>query len=328
MMTGAEYVLTVKNLVTSFPVGSGWKPVVNKVSFSIKAGETLGVLGESGCGKSMLALSLMGLVPSPGVVAGRILFQGHDLLAAPALYNSLRGRRMSMIFQEPRSMFNPLLTVGQHFREILRWHLKMKRRDAELKAMELLGEVGLGSSKGFLELYPHELSGGTLQRVLISLALCCGPELVVADEPATALDMTVQAQVMEYLRRFRDKNGQALMLITHDLGIIRENCERVLVMYAGEVVETGPVQAVYSQPAHPYTEALLNIYQALSRTTGVHLRPIPGQVPEFGEKLTDCPFAPRCGYKTVECTETRPVPVAVGPEHMAACHRAGRGRNG
>lgn len=322
-MSLAEPIVEVKQLHTVFPHYGRRVPVVNDVSFQVRPGETLGILGESGCGKSMLALSVMGLVLPPGEVSGTILFRGENLVANPEAYNHLRGRQMSLIFQEPRAMVNPLLSVGRHFSEVLGCHFKLSQGEAADRAMELLGEVGLGRSREILGLYPHELSGGILQRVLIALALSCKPALVIADEPATALDMTVQALVMECFRRCREKGEQALILITHDLGIISENCDRVLVMYAGKVIETGTVREVFSRPAHPYTAALLAVYRAMAQPSAAGLHPIPGQVPEFGEVMPGCPFAPRCEFKTAGCTEVCPPQTLLDPGRTAACHRVG-----
>ncbi|MFZ5641622.1 MAG: ABC transporter ATP-binding protein [Bacillota bacterium] len=322
-MSLTEPVLEVKNLKTCLPYHDRQVPVVNDVSFRVEPGETLGIFGESGCGKSLVALSVMGLVPPSGEVTGDVVVRGQNLAAHPELYNSLRGKSMSMIFQEPRAMVNPLLTVGRHFSEILGWHFKLPRAEALTRAGELLGEVGL--NRDVLGLYPHELSGGILQRVLIALALSCEPALVIADEPATALDMTVQAQVMACFRRLQQKNSRAVILITHDLGVIHGNCDRVLVMYAGRVIEAGPVKEVFERPAHPYTGALLGIYRALAAGPSAGgLHPIPGQMPEFGEVITGCPFAPRCMLKTAGCKESCPSETIIGPGHTAACHRAGQ----
>lgn len=326
----AQPILEVKKLNTGFLHRGRQVSVVKDMSFEVQPGEALGILGESGCGKSMVALSVMGLVTPPGEVAGEILFRGQNLLADPRLYERVRGRHISMVFQEPRAMVNPLFTVGRHFMEILGWHFKLSRAEAADKAMELLGEAGLGGGREILRLYPHEMSGGILQRVMVALALSCEPDLIIADEPATALDMTVQARVLDCLKRFREKKGRAIVLITHDLGVISENCDRVLVMYAGEVVEAGPVREVFKNPAHPYTTALLDIYRALAdfspppeKLSGERLCPIPGQVPEFGEVITGCPFSPRCGLKTAGCDAAGPPENAIGPGHTAACHRVG-----
>lgn len=321
-MTAVRPVLEVKQLNTEFPYEKQQIPVVDKVSFRVRPGEILGVFGESGCGKSMLALSVMGLVAPPGVVSGEVVFRGRDLVSDPALYKQVWGRHMSMIFQEPRAMVNPILTVSGHFWEVLGCHFKLPRAETQDRAMELLSEVGLGRNREILGLYPHELSGGILQRVLIALALSCEPELVVADEPATALDMTVQARVMECFRRVRHKNGQAVILITHDLGIIRENCDRVLVMYAGGIVEAGPVQEVFGRPAHPLTGALLDIYRVLAEPAAGKLRPVPGQAPESGEVAAGCPFAPRCQVRMAGCEKIRPIESEIGAGHTVACHRA------
>lgn len=320
-MSIVEPILEVKQLNTVFPYQDRRVPVVNGVNFQVRPGENLGILGESGCGKSMLALSVMGLVLPPGKVSGEIIFCGQNLAINPELYNHLRGRQMSLIFQEPRAMVNPLITVGRHFSEVLGCHFKLSQAEAANRAMELLGEVGLGCSREILGLYPHELSGGILQRVLIALALSCEPALVIADEPMTALDMTVQALVLECFRRAREKGDQALMLITHDMGLISENCDRVLVMYAGKVIESGPVREVFSRPAHPYTAALLAVYRGMASPSAEGLRPIPGQVPEFGEVMAGCPFAPRCEFKIAECTEACPPELVIGFSRTAACHR-------
>lgn len=315
----AEPILEVKELSTGFTHQTGWIPVIKDVSFAVHPGETLGILGESGCGKSMLAMSVMGLVAPPGKVAGEILCRGQNLVADPKLHERVRGRHISMVFQEPRAMVNPLFTVGRHFSEVMGWHFKMSRTEAAERALELLGEAGLNGSGELLALYPHEMSGGILQRVLVALALSCEPEIIIADEPATALDMTVQARVLDCLRRFREKKGRAVILITHDLGVISENCDRVLVMYAGKVVEAGPVREVFGRPAHPYTAALLNIYRAM--TGGDTLHPIPGSVPEFGEVICGCSYALRCGLKTAECDLVSPPEHSLSPGRTAACHR-------
>jgi peptide/nickel transport system ATP-binding protein len=323
----SEPLLDVRGLKTQLSLEEGRVLAVDDVSFSIPPGGTLGVVGESGCGKSLTALSVMRLVPEPPgrVVGGQIHFRGEDLLALPeGKMRRLRGRHLSMVFQEPMTSLNPVYTVGEQIAEGVRLHQGLSRAAAREHAVEMLRQVGIPAPEQRVDAHPHQLSGGMRQRVMIAMALACGPELLIADEPTTALDVTIQAQILELLKRLQAERRMAVMLITHDLGVVAESCDAVVVMYAGRVVERAPVKALFRQPAHPYTAGLLRSIPALEETGGVGERPrlktIPGMVPSLRQLPGGCRFRDRCERALDLCARVEPAlePKREGQE--AACH--------
>lgn len=317
-----EPLLAVHALRVTFPADGGTARAVDGVSFTLAAGETVCVVGESGCGKSMTALSLLRLVPAPGRIepGSSIRFDGHDLLTLDdRTLRGIRGRRMSMIFQEPMTALNPVLTVGDQIAEVVRVHTSASRSEAWTRAVAMLREVGIADPEVRATEYPHQLSGGMRQRVMIAMALVLEPRMVIADEPTTALDVTIQAQILELLRAQRDRTGLALLLITHDLGVVAEMASRVLVMYAGQVVEEAPVHELFANASHPYTEGLLAAVPRLGHIDG-RLRTIPGTVPPSTEWPTGCRFRARCAYAFDRCATEEPVLLQVGNAHRARCH--------
>jgi peptide/nickel transport system ATP-binding protein len=321
--------LDVEDLQTHFRTPDGVNRAVDGVSFQVKEGETLAIVGESGCGKSVTANSILRLIPEPpGKIAGAIRFQGRDLLALPErAMRDIRGNDISMIFQEPMTSLNPVLTIGRQLRETLRLHEGLERRAAEDRAVEMLNLVGIPEARRRLREYPHQLSGGMRQRVMIAMALACNPKLLIADEPTTALDVTIQAQILDLMRDLKRRIGAAIVLITHDLGVVAEVAERVLVMYAGKKVEEAPVAALFRSPRHPYTQGLLGAVPKLgSSLTGeaTRLAEIPGLVPSLKSRIRGCVFAGRCPYATDLCREIAPALTMKAPSHVAACHYAPR----
>lgn len=295
--------------------------VVEDVSFTIAAGQTLGLVGESGCGKSVTAMSIMRLLPEPPsrIEAGRILFEGSDLLSrSRRAMRALRGDRIGMIFQEPMTSLNPVYSIGFQLTEVLRLHRGIRGQAAAAAAVDILTRVGVGAARSRLQQYPHELSGGLRQRVMIAMALICNPSLLIADEPTTALDVTIQAQILALLKTLQAELGMALLLITHDLGVVAEMCEQVAVMYAGRIVEYAPVQNLFTQPRHPYTAGLLASIPRLGQPQDL-LPTIPGIVPSPGQRGQGCYFAQRCPRVQARCQQQRPVLVTVAPEHQLAC---------
>jgi peptide/nickel transport system ATP-binding protein/oligopeptide transport system ATP-binding protein len=316
-------ILSLRGLVTELRTQDGRFNAVDGVSFDLHAGEVLGIVGESGCGKSMTALSILGLVPSPPgrIVAGEVWFEGRDLVRLPEReLRRVRGAAISMIFQEPMTSLNPVFTVGEQILETLRHHERIGRRAARARAVELLARVGIPSPAERLDAYPHELSGGMRQRVMIAIALACNPKVLLADEPTTALDVTIQAQILDLLERLQAELGMAVVIITHDLGIVAEFAHRVLVMYAGRVVEEGPVDAIFDQPAHPYTRGLLASLPDLEGESG-RLLAIPGAVPQLHELEAGCRFAPRCTLVEPACRAADPALRREG-RRAVACIRA------
>jgi len=306
--------LEVDKLLVALPMGGRPVPVLSGVSFGLARGDSVGLVGESGSGKSMTALAIMGLLPQGAVVAGRIMFDGRDLLAAGETeLCQVRGRRIGMVFQEPMTALNPLHSIAAQVAEPLRLHLRLPRTAARAQALALLDRVGLPPSRA--DLYPHQLSGGQRQRVVIAMALACGPDLLIADEPTTALDVTVQAQVLDLLSDLAAERGMALLLITHDLGVVSETVRRMLVMYAGRVVEQGPTADVFAGMAHPYTRAL---FAASPHAAGGRPVAIPGQVPDPLHRPPGCAFAPRCPRAQADCTAAVPGLDGAGA-HRAAC---------
>jgi oligopeptide/dipeptide ABC transporter ATP-binding protein len=306
-----ERLLEVRNLHTSFRTSDGVVRAVDGVDFHVDRGEILGLVGESGCGKSVTSLSLMGLVAKPGrVEAGEVIFDGRDLLTLPPKeLRALRGDRISMIFQQPTSSLNPVYNVGKQIGEVLELHRNMQRRAARDRAAELLRMVGIPDPLGRLASFPHSLSGGMAQRVMIAMALACEPELLIADEPTTALDVTIQAQILDLMRDLQRETGTAIILITHDLGVVAEMCDRVAVMYAGEIVEQTDVRSLFARPRHPYTQGLIGSVPTLGQAKA-ELETIPGTVPNLIDLPPACRFAPRCAARVERsvpyCEEIHP----------------------
>ncbi|HEY7589891.1 MAG TPA: ABC transporter ATP-binding protein [Candidatus Limnocylindrales bacterium] len=298
---GERPLLEVKGLRTSFHTRDGVVRAVDGIDFHVDRGEIMGLVGESGCGKSVTSLSIMRLVARPGrVEAGEILFDGHDLLRiSDEAMRRVRGEQISMIFQQPTSALNPVWDVGRQIGEVLELHRNMKRRAARLRALELLRMVGIPDPERRLKAYPHEMSGGMAQRVMIAMALACEPDLLIADEPTTALDVTIQAQILDLIRNLRDETGTAVILITHDLGVVAEMCDRVAVMYAGEIVEQTDVVSLFRDPLHPYTRGLIGSIPVVG-TMREELSVIPGNVPNLIDLPPGCRFAPRCAARVAE----------------------------
>ena len=316
--------LEVSNLKTSFLTDDGEVTVVNDISFSVHTSRTLAIVGESGCGKSVTALSIMGLLAKPAgrITQGSICFEGQELVGAPErMLQDLRGNGMSMIFQEPMTSLNPSYTVGEQIIEGLIKHRKLNRTQAREKAIEILRKVRIPSPEQRLDEFPHKLSGGMRQRVMIAMALVCEPRVLIADEPTTALDVTIQAQILELMRTLQQDTGTAIVLITHDLGVVAEVADEVLVMYAGRVVERAPVHALFDMPQHPYTVGLLGAIPRLDLVQ-TRLVSIEGQVPSPAQPLTGCSFAPRCPFAQPACSNQVPALREVGEAHFSACLRA------
>jgi peptide/nickel transport system ATP-binding protein len=323
-----EKLLSVQNLKTHFFNADGVTRAVDGVSLDVDAGETLGIVGESGCGKSVTALSVMRLLPEKvaRIVEGSILFDGQDLATLDEkAMRSIRGNRIAMIFQEPMSSLNPLLRVGEQIAEALRIHTGADRRAAREKAARMLRLVHIPDAEQRLADYPHQFSGGMRQRVMIAMALACDPRLLIADEPTTALDVTIQAQILELLIELKARTGAAVVLITHDLGVVAETCQRVIVMYAGRKVEEATVEALFDHPAHPYTQGLMAATPRRGRGAGVRrLAEIRGLVPSLREEITGCAFAPRCALAEERCRREAPRFTEIAPGHGVACFAAKR----
>ncbi len=320
----AENLLEVNNLKTYFFTRSGVVKAVDDVSFTIKPSETLGIVGESGCGKSVTALSVIRLVASPPgkIVSGEINFNGENILEKnQEEMTELRGSKISMIFQDPMTSLNPVFTVGYQIAETVKRHRKELNNDQAWKrAIEMLELVHIPDAKKRAKNYPHEFSGGMRQRVMIGIALACNPQLLIADEPTTALDVTIQAQILELIKGLSKEFSTAVMLITHDLGVVAGTCEHINVMYAGHVVESAPVKQIFETPAHPYTVGLLHSIPRLDETRDKRLTPIAGQPPDLGKEIIGCPYAPRCPKVQARCRRERPELMPVGRgEQVAAC---------
>ena len=332
----AEPLLRVQNLITAFDTDRGLIKAVDDVSFDVPEGSTLAVVGESGCGKSVTALSVMRLVPTPPgqILGGRIEFRGRDLLKLrPREMRAVRGDQISMIFQEPMTSLNPVYSVGWQIVEAIRIHRKTSRRAAQDRAVQMLDLVGIPSASERVDSYPHQLSGGMRQRVMIAMALSCDPALLIADEPTTALDVTIQAQILDLLGRLQNELGMSIVFITHDLGVVAEFASHVVVMYAGRVVETAPVEALFEDPRHPYTRGLLesvppmDVSQSAGRPR--RLPTIEGMVPDLASLPAGCRFADRCALYASKppgherCVTTEPELVAVGDGRLSRCYYAG-----
>jgi len=317
-----EPLLQIEDLHVSFFTPTGEVRAINGVSLEVYAGEFFGLVGETGCGKTVTGLAVLGLVPKPGrITRGRILWKGRDLLRLSSReMRRIRGGDIAMIFQNPVTSLNPVFTIGSQLVRVIRLHQGGSKRQAEKRACELLEAVGLPEPERLLQSYPHELSGGMLQRVMIAMALSSRPSLLIADEPTTALDVTIQAQILALLRDLQSRFGVTTLLITHDLGIIAETCNRIAVLYAGQMVEVGPTTEIFHRPCHPYTQGLI---QAVPRPDQdvEHLAAIPGTVPSNPGFLSHCLFAPRCSYAWDRCWETQPVQFPAGEAHRVACFR-------
>jgi peptide/nickel transport system ATP-binding protein len=317
-------VLEVRDLRTEFATDDGSFPAVDGVSFSVEAGRTLAIVGESGCGKSVTALSIMGLVPNPPgrVTGGSIRFEGRELAGAPARdLLDLRGNGMAMIFQEPMTSLNPAFTIGDQIVEGLQRHRRMTKAQAQRRAIEVLRQVRIPAPEQRFHEYPHKLSGGMRQRAMIAMALACEPRLLIADEPTTALDVTIQAQILELMRTLRAETGTAVILITHDLGVVAEVADEVAVMYSGRIVERATVQAIFDEPQHPYTVGLLGSIPRLD-VERERLASIEGQVPNPLRRPIGCHFVERCPFAVAKCHAEPPPLMEVQPGHLSACWRA------
>ena len=323
-----EPLLRVDDLRTHFFTLDGVTRAVDGVSLSVEAGETLGVVGESGCGKSVTALSIMRLLPAKlgRIVSGAIRFDGRDLLAlGEAEMRDIRGNRIAMIFQEPMTSLNPVLTIGDQIAEAAMIHQGKGRTEAMAHAIEMLRLVRIPDAERRVRGYPHQFSGGMRQRVMIAMALCCNPKLLIADEPTTALDVTIQAQILKLMLELKGRFGAAVMLITHDLGVVAETCQRVIVMYAGRKVEEAPVLELFDRPMHPYTRGLMaSIPRRRTDKAARRLQEIPGIVPSLREPIPGCPFAPRCGFATDRCRSEAPPLTEQAAHHWAACWHVDR----
>lgn len=325
MTHAQEPLLDVKDLRLEFRTSRGAASVLNGVSFQVRPGETLCIVGESGCGKSMTSLATMRLIPSPPgrITGGSVRFAGEELLqATEQRMREIRGNRIAMIFQEPMTSLNPVMTVGRQLVESLRLHLKLSREAARARTIELLRAVGIPAPEARIDEYPHQMSGGMKQRVMIAMALACRPAILIADEPTTALDVTVQAQIFDLLRELQAREGTAIVLITHDMGAVSEMADRVVVMYGGRVVEQGATRDVLERPAHPYTQGLIACLPELegeARRTRPPLPEIPGVVPSIWELGTGCAFRDRCPRAMAQCGTQVPALREVGDDHRAAC---------
>jgi oligopeptide transport system ATP-binding protein len=314
--------LEVKGLRTEFHTQDGVVKAVDGVSFHINEGETLGIVGESGCGKSVSLLSVMRLIPQPPgkIAAGEVLFEGIDLLKlSDDEMRKVRGNKIAMVFQDPMTFLNPVLTIGKQIMEALQLHMGMTKKQARERSAELLQMVGIPEAANRLDDYPHQFSGGMRQRVMIAMALACNPQILIADEPTTALDVTIQAQIVDLVKRLRDEIGLAIIWITHDLGVIAGLADRMMVMYAGHVVEEAPVKELYANPRHPYTLGLIGSLPRLDEIRQDRLTSIEGLPPDLIELPPGCPFQPRCVYAVEKCREERPELEPVGPKHTIAC---------
>lgn len=323
-----ETLLEVKNIVTEFRTADGQLPAVRDVSFSLKKGETLCIVGESGCGKSITSLSVIGLLPSNGkITSGEILYEGSPIHNLPQdKLRKIRGNKISMIFQEPMTALNPVLTIGYQIREPLMIHHGLSKSEATKQGIELLKQVGIPYPEKRMNQYPHELSGGMRQRVMIAIALSCNPGLLIADEPTTALDVTIQAQILDLIKDLKEKYNMGVMMITHDMGVVAEVADRVMVMYAGKKVEEGAVEEIFNNPKHPYTIGLLNSVPNVD-DPDFELESIPGSLPSLNEKIDGCRFHTRCQFATDRCRSEEPKVFKVSDSHQVSCWLTEEGVN-
>jgi oligopeptide/dipeptide ABC transporter ATP-binding protein len=331
MSNAPEIILSVRGLRTEFHTDQGVARAVDGVCFDLTGGGTLALVGESGCGKSVTALSILRLIPDPPgrIAAGEVLFGDRNLLALDEReMRRIRGNDISMIFQEPMTSMNPVFRVGEQIAAVIRLHRGVSKAEARRESVAMMDRVGIPAAASRVDDYPHQMSGGMLQRVMIAMALACGPRLLIADEPTTALDVTIQAQILDLLNRLRVENDMSVLLITHDLGVVAETAEHVVVMYAGKVAETAAVHALFAEPKHPYTEALFASLPAISR--GKRLMSIPGAVPAATNFPTGCRFHPRCPHAMPVCSRREPPLLDTGGGHQAACwlHHPDRGASG
>ncbi len=316
----SEKLLEIRDLHTFFYTDAGVVKAVNGVSFEVNKGQTIGIVGESGCGKSVMSLSIMRLIQEPGkIVDGQVFFNGQDLVKlSQSEMRKINGDRISMIFQEPMTSLNPVFTVGNQIAESLILHEKLTKKQAREKAVEMISTVGISRAEGIYDSYPHELSGGMRQRIMIAMALSCNPELLIADEPTTALDVTIQAQILDLLKEIKKKFGTSIMLITHDLGVVAEMADYVIVMYAGRIIEQGHVTDIYLNPMHPYTIGLLKSKPSIT-TVSDRLYTIPGQVPNLINLPEICYFSDRCKMCKDVCKQGFPKLIDMGNDHFVAC---------
>jgi oligopeptide transport system ATP-binding protein len=315
-------VLNVQDLETQFKTPEGIVHAVNGVSFTLDEGETLGVVGESGCGKSVTMLSCLKLIPSPPgkIVAGKAFFKEKDLLQMDMEeIRKVRGAQISMVFQDPMTSLNPVMTIGQQLAEPLLLHMNMNKNEARERSIELLGLVGIPNAEERLKDYPHQYSGGMRQRVMIAMSLSCNPEILIADEPTTALDVTIQAQIVDLVKRLREELGMAIIWITHDLGVVANIAHRVAVMYGGYIIEEAPVKELFANPSHPYTLGLLGSLPKLNETERTRLYSIEGMPPVLYMKPQSCPFVPRCGFAKERCWNENPLLETINENHRVAC---------
>jgi oligopeptide transport system ATP-binding protein len=320
--TRPKHLLEVKDLTTRFDTEDGVVHAVNGISYTLDEGETLGVVGESGCGKSVHALSIMRLIPVPPgrIEEGEVRLLGKDLLKlSDEEMRHVRGAQIAMVFQDPMTSLNPVLTVGFQITEALKLHQGMNDEEARERAAELLAMVGIPEAKSRLDDYPHQFSGGMRQRAMIAMALSCNPQILIADEPTTALDVTIQAQIIELVKRLQDQLGMAVVWITHDLGVVAGLTQRVNVMYAGYIIETGPVKLIYKNPRHPYTVGLLGSLPKIDEPEGTRLYSIKGEPPDLVALPVGCPFAERCTYVVERCRHEMPPLEPIEPNHLVAC---------
>jgi peptide/nickel transport system ATP-binding protein len=325
----SHHVLEVEGLVVTMSGDNKEVPVVNGISFHIRAGETLGVVGESGCGKSITSLSIMNLVPTPPgrIAAGQIRYNGVNLLELKeSQLREVRGNEISMIFQEPMTSLNPVLKIGKQLDEAILLHQACKPKEARLRSIEMLKTVGIARAEQVYASYPFQLSGGMRQRVMIAMGLSCQPKLLIADEPTTALDVTIQAQILDLMRGLREKTGTSILFITHDLGVVAEMCDRVIVMYAGEIVEEANVDALFNDPKHPYTKSLLASIPSIEHKRE-RLFTIPGQVPPAGSIEIGCKFADRCASVMEKCRASDPEYAVFSSDHRCRCWLYGEGES-
>ena len=314
--------LEIKDLAIHFPTEDGDVRAVNGISFSIDEGKTLGLVGETGAGKTTTALGILRLVPEPGeILSGEISYKGRDMMTMPNKeVQDIRGNEISMIFQDPMTALNPVMTVGDQVAEVILRHQDCTKAEAQTRMIEILGKVGIGPDRA--DDYPHQFSGGMKQRVVIAIALACNPKLLLADEPTTALDVTIQAQVMEMINELKKEFNTAMILITHDLGIVAESCDNVAIMYAGQIVEYGSLEDIFDHTAHPYTKGLFNSIPSLEKK--VHrLEPIHGLMPDPTNLPTGCAFHPRCPYADELCEKEMPGMTEIAPGHLCLCHHCG-----
>ncbi len=321
---GMTDVLAVENLSVAFPTPAGMRQVVAGIGFGVGAGRTLGVVGESGCGKSMTALAVMGLVPPPGRVAGSVRVEGREMLGQPpAVWRRLRGERVAMVFQEPMTALNPVMQVGRQIAEVMVLHQQLSWKQAGARAVESLADVGITSPRERAVAYPHQLSGGMRQRAMIAMALACRPALLIADEPTTALDVTIQAQILDLMLGLQDEIGMAIQFISHNLAVVSEVAHEIIVMYAGRVVERASADALFADPLHPYTLGLIATLPDPAHRT-VELPVIPGGVPNLDSAFVGCRFADRCARGDASCRRAEPSLEELAPGHWTACFKAGQ----